>query len=139
MYDALRASRTTDAFITGCDGSPLSDHFKSNCASLGVNTSGLDLLVRQSYRTRPAKNPELEFQIMAAQLGSPWPESQQINRLTSLIDRNPNDRFVYTAKATDALWGLQLKPDQVLIRLQPDQLKVFANEVGTIYANVSPL
>ncbi len=139
VYDALRASRTTDAFITGCDGSPLGDHFKSNCASLGVNTSGLDLLVRQSYRTRPANNPELEFQIMAAQLGSPWPESQQINRITSLIDRNPNDRFVYTAKDTDALWGLQLKPDQVLIRLQPDQFKVFANEIGTTYANVSPL
>ena len=139
VYDALRTSRTTDAFITGCDASPLGQQFKSNCTSLGVKTSGLDLLVRQSYRTRPANNPELEFQIIAAQIGSPWPESKQIDRLTSLIEQNPKDRFVYTAKATDALWGLQLKPEQVLIRLQPDQIDVFRNKIGATYANVSPL
>ena len=139
VYDALRTSRTTDAFITGCDASPLGQQFKSNCTSLGVKTSGLDLLVRQSYRTRPANNPDLEFQIIAAQIGSPWPESKQIDRLTSLIEQNPNDRFVYTARATDALWGLQLKPEQVLIRLQPDQIDVFRNQIGATYANVSPL
>lgn len=139
VYDALRASRSTDAFVTGCDSTPLGSKFLKNCSALGVRTSGLDLLARQSYRTRPPHHPEVEFQVMAAQLNQPWPVSQRMDRVRSIIEANPEVTFVYTSKQSDELWGLQLKPNQILIKIEKHELNVFSRTIEALGSNVSPL
>ena len=124
-YGAFIGSKTTDAFITGCSSMPLSNRFKSNCASIGVRLDGLNLLERQSYRTRPQQRPDIEFELMLAQLSDPWPEASRLDRVIAVMEKNLELTYVYmTAKPAQA-WGQQLKPDEVLIRIEEESHREF--------------
>ena len=62
---------------------------------------------------------------MTAQLESPWRQSSQLDRVLSLIKNNPETAYVYSMKSAANSWGQQLKPDDVLIKIEEkDQAKL---------------
>ncbi len=125
LYETIQSSKLSDVFISGCDAKPLGDQFHGNCRALGASVRGMNLIERQSYRTQPASNASLEFELMTAQLESPWPQSSQLDRVLSLIKNNPETAYVYSMKSAANSWGQQLKPDDVLIKIEEkDQAKL---------------
>ena len=128
-YGAFMSSKTTDAYITGCSSMPLSDRFKSNCMSIGVRLDGLDLLERQSYRTRPQERPDVEFELMLAQLSDPWPDASRLDRVIAVIKENLEVSYVYMTANPAQAWGQQLKPYEVLIQIEEESHREFRERV----------
>lgn len=124
-YGAFMASKTTDAYITGCSSMPLSHRFKTNCASIGVRLDGLNLLERQSYRTRPQQRPDVEFELMLAQVSDPWPEASRLDRVLAVMKENLEVPYVYMTATPAQAWGQQLKPNEVLIRIEEESHREF--------------
>ena len=139
FYDAIKFAKATDVFVTGCNATPLGEKFHSNCHALGAKVSGMDLLTRQSYRTRPGLYPELEFKLMVAQLGSPWPSSAQNEKIADLLDTHEVERCLVSTNHTDRLWGLQLKEEDVLLTLPQDHLQAFNAAMAGIDCTIVPL
>ncbi|MDE0857889.1 MAG: twin-arginine translocase subunit TatC [Candidatus Poseidoniaceae archaeon] len=133
LYETIQSAKISDVFITGCDAKPLGEHFHKNCQSLGARVRGMNLIERQSYRTQPASNASLEFQLMTAQLVSPWPQSGQLDRVFSLLKQNPETKYVYSMKSAAKSWGQQLKPEDVLVHIEKEhqhKLVMFAKVNG---------
>jgi hypothetical protein len=138
--DALNA-KITDAYITGCSSNPLSKEFKQNCQSIGMRLNGMDLLERQSYRTQPQNRPEVEFEIMVAQLAKPWAESKRLNRVIEVMKRNLDQDYVYTTKNASMTWGQQLKSNEVFIEIAQEDHEAFTNmtrEIGVHIRDLHP-
>ena len=136
VLDVILATKATDLIVTGCDGVPLGEQFKSNCTSLGASLRGMNLLERQSYRTQPAQHPGLEFKLMLAQLSSPWPEQNQIERLVHIMKKHPDQTYVYTSGNEKHSWGQQLNPDSVFIHIPSAFKKEFEQRVENLRISV---
>ena len=62
---------------------------------------------------------------MLAQLSDPWPEASRLDRVIAVMEKNLELTYVYmTAKPAQA-WGQQLKPDEVLIRIEEESHREF--------------
>ena len=99
--------------------------FKANCASIGVRLNGLNLLERQSYRTRPQQRPDVEFELMLAQVSDPWPEASRLDRVLAVMKENLEVPYVYMTATPAQAWGQQLKPNEVLIRIEEESHREF--------------
>lgn len=139
VFDAILATKTTDLIVTGCDGVPLGESFKSNCKSLGASVRGMNLLERQSYRTQPAQHPGLEFKLMMAQLSSPWPEQNQIERVVDIMKKHPDRTYVFTTGNEKESWGQQLNPSSVLIHVPIAFEKEFEQRVKNLSISIESI
>ena len=118
---------------------PLSHRFKANCTAIGVRLDGLNLLERQSYRTRPQERPEVEFELMVAQLSDPWPEASRLDRVIAVMQENPEVPYVYMTASPAQAWGQQLKPNEVLIHIEEESHREFKRRAQDLGVNLRQL
>lgn len=109
--------RLTDVFISGCSSEPLPNGFKTNCASLGCNLRGLDLLAQQSYRTLPSPFEITEVELKLATLEDPWSKQSIPHRVQAVLERNLGVELLIETRDASQSWGTQLNPKQVLLHL----------------------
>jgi Sec-independent protein secretion pathway component TatC len=138
-YTSLMEHASTDAFITGCSSAPIGENFRRNCRSIGVNLSGMDLLERQSYRTQPSRHAGIEFEIMLAQIGTPWPKKGELARILKILNRHPEETYVYKSGPSEMSWGTQLKPNEILIHVDEAYIDEFRSMVELTTLNVRKL
>ena len=114
--------RLTDVIISGCSSKPLPSSFKSNCHSIGCSLRGLDLLQIQSHRTLPSPFQLTEIELKIATLEDPWPESTVQQRVFTLLQNSRIDELILDTRPASESWGMQLRPEQVLLQLESKHL-----------------
>ncbi|MDE0869102.1 MAG: twin-arginine translocase subunit TatC [Candidatus Poseidoniaceae archaeon] len=114
--------RLTDVIISGCSSNPLPNSFKSNCHSIGCSLRGLDLLQTQSHRTLTSPFQLTEIELKIATLEDPWPESTVHERVFTLLQNSKINELILDTRPHSESWGMQLRPEQVLLQLEPKHL-----------------
>ena len=128
---ALR-HRLTDVIISGCSSEPLPNSFKSNCHSIGCSLRGFDLLQTQSYRTLPSPFQLTEIELKIASLHDPWPESAIHQRIFAILENSKIGGLILDTRQHADSWGMQIRPEQVLLQLEPKHLSSVLQKTQTL-------
>ena len=71
LLDSIAFSNVTDLIISGCDGTPLTETFRSSCKHLGCEVSGLNLLDINNMRIKDCKsNPSQKILLLSDFIGN---------------------------------------------------------------------
>ena len=132
LLEKILQHRLTDVIISGCSSNPLPKSFKSNCHSIGCSLRGLDLLQTQSHRTLPSPFLLTEIELKIATLEDPWPESTIPQRIFSLLEHSKVDELILDTRPTSESWGMQLRPEQVLLQLEPKHLPSVIDKIHSL-------
>ena len=66
LLDSIAFSNVTDLIISGCDGTPLTETFRSSCKHLGCEVNGLNLLDINNMRIKACKsNPSQKILLLS--------------------------------------------------------------------------
>ena len=107
--------RWTDVIITGCDSTPLPEHFKSSMESLSIQLRGLSLL--DIAASRPdGELATRDLELALAGMSDPWPAENIANRLDSI------DRVGALHVGEKIPWGLVLGKDDHFVRVITPEL-----------------
>ena len=93
---------------------------------------GLDLLQTQSHRTLPSPFLSTEIELKIAKLEDPWPESTIPQRIFSLLEHSKVDELILDTRPTSESWGMQLRPAQVLLQLEPKHLPSVIDKIHSL-------
>ena len=71
LLDSIAFSNVTDLIISGCDGTPLTETFRSSCKHLGCEVNGLNLLDINNMRIKACKsNPSQKILLLSDFIGN---------------------------------------------------------------------
>ena len=131
--------RLTDVIISGCSSDPLPDSFKSNCHAIGCSLRGFNLLQTQSHRTLPSPFLMTEIELKMATLRDPWPTSSVPERVFSVLEHSNIGELILDTRPHSESWGMQIRPEQVLLQLDPQLLSSVQQHIQALKIPTSVL